>query len=201
MAAKNSPGQRRSEGGGGRPGPRLFEQRNELRALAIDILWGFGMLRLDHVPQRGPELLARPDIFVVERGGVKAPEPGDLSDRHPLVESESEQFDATQRRITALRGQHRLSLGGLANNGPGPGAIVDPRERLLAAGEALEFEEVRRLLGGLTYPPRLDPQRDVPHGTVEEGTEPSRKVGPRPIEQATGPQAFDEDVLDGIVEL
>ena len=200
-AAKNSPGRLRSEGGGGRPGPRSFEQERSCAHSRSTSSGDPGCC--DAITSRSADRNSsvRPGIFVVEGRGVEAPEPGDLPDRHPLVESESEQFDATQRRIAAPRGQHRLSLGGLAHDRPGPGAIVDPRERLLAAGEALEFEEVRRLVGELACPPRLGPQRDVAHGTVEEGAEPSGPIGPRPIEQAAGPEAFDEDVLDGIVEL
>src|SRR5262249_42645073 len=45
------------------------------------------------------------------------------------------------------------------------------------------------------------PPRDVTHGTVEEGAEPPGSIGPRPIKQAAVPKAFDEDFLDGVVEL
>ena len=89
------------------------------------------MVERDHVPQRRPELLTCPGILVVEGRGVEAPEPGNLPDRQPFVESEPEQLDASQGRLAALRGQHRLPLGRLAHDGLGPGAVEDPRERLL----------------------------------------------------------------------
>src|SRR5205807_467632 len=47
---------------------------------------------------------------------------------------------------------------------------------------------------------RLDPQRDIPHRAVEEGTEPSGPAGPRTIEHPAAPQALDEDFLRGIVQ-
>ena len=60
---------------------------------------------------------------------------------------------------------------------------------------------LRRLAGELSRPPRLGPQRDVAHGTVEERAEPPGSIGPRALEQAAVPQALDEDVLDGVVEV
>ena len=77
---------------------------------------GTGMVECDHLPQRRPELLASPGILVVEGRGVDAPEPGDLPDRHPFVESEPEQLDAPQGRLAVL-------------GGPGPTAARPPRAR------------------------------------------------------------------------
>src|SRR5262249_54828290 len=85
---RNSPGPPRSESAvAGQDLPSL-EQREELRARAVDLLGRSGMVERDHLPQRRVELLAGPSILVVEQRGIQAPEPGDLPDRHPLVESE-----------------------------------------------------------------------------------------------------------------
>src|SRR5262249_48779234 len=100
-----------------------------------------------------------------------------------------------------LRGQRRLTLGRLAHDGPGPGAVVGPRERLLTAGDALEVDDLPGLAGELSRPPRLGPQRDLAHGAVEKRAEPPGPIGPRPREQAAVPEAFEEDVLNGVVQL
>jgi hypothetical protein len=49
--------------------------------------------------------------------------------------------------------------------------------------------------------PRLDTMRDVTHGTEEVGPKATGRIGPRPLEQSPCPQAFDEDVLDCIVQI
>ena len=63
------------------------------------------------------------------------------------------------------------------------------------------FDDVHRLSTELSRLPRLGPQRDVSHGTVEEGAETAGSIGPRPIKQAAVSEAFDEHFLDGVVEL
>src|SRR5690242_8950699 len=107
---------------GSRTGRSLFEQGEELCALAVDRLGRSGMVGCDHVPQRHEEFAACPGILVVEDRSVHAPELGDLPDRHPFVEPEPEQLDAPDGRLAVSRRQPRLTLGGLAYDGPGPGS-------------------------------------------------------------------------------
>src|SRR6185437_15030122 len=99
------------------------------------------------------------------------------------------------------RGEPRLPFGRLAHDRLGPGAVVDPRERLLIVRDAFEVDRVHGLAGEPSRSQGLRTQGDVAHGPVEERTEPPGPIVPSPIEQAAGPEAFNEHLLDGVIKL
>src|SRR5690348_14451911 len=116
---------------------------------------------------------------MVQLGRVFAPFRGNVPNRQPAAEPQSQELYPAHGRRAGLLGRSLLNGRGLAQKGPGPG----PVERVFGP------RVVRREVGwesGIELLAGLVPAGDVPGRPEQERPEPARPTGVDLLQEAAG---------------